>query len=221
MDWEAIAKQLQHHPPQPIGQGHASAVLALVAGERMIFEVRAASLHRQPGEICLPGGKIEPGETPTQAALRETREELGIPMEAIEVVGPLGALFHSDQRVVYATLAHCAPDVLQQVCPSPAEVAEVFSVPLDWFRANPPAYYQYQQVFTALEDLPPQMARWLASYPTLRQGRYWSYEGKLIWGLTARVIALVLEATKCPEAVSLGLREESAGPGTSQKEECP
>lgn len=198
MDWAHIAARLQTHPPQPAGQGQTSAVLALVAGDRLILEVRAAQLHSQPGEICLPGGRVESEETPLQAALRETREELGIPQAAIEPVGTLGVLLHSDRRVVYALLAHCEPALLDALSPSPAEVGEVFAVPLAWFRTHPPQPYQYRQIFADLEGLPPQMAGWLASYPTLRRGTYWSYEGKLIWGLTARIIHLVLEATAPP-----------------------
>ncbi|NEU34154.1 CoA pyrophosphatase, partial [bacterium LRH843] len=43
----------------------------------VLFEVRAHHLRRQPGEICFPGGKIEPNDsTPQDAAVRETTEEL-------------------------------------------------------------------------------------------------------------------------------------------------
>lgn len=195
MDWNAIAQQLQTRPPHPMGQGRSSAVLALISGDRLILEVRSQALRHQPGEICLPGGRMEEGESPTQAALRETREELGIDPQAIHTVGPLGVLLHADRRAVFPILAHCAPSVLDTLRPNPAEVGEVFTVPLDWFRANPPQRYQYQQVYTGLEQVPPQMARWLSSYPTQRKGLYWDYEGKLIWGLTARTIAQVLEVT--------------------------
>lgn len=195
MDWNAIAQRLQTRPPFPLGQGQSSAVLALIAGDRLILEVRSQALRHQPGEICLPGGRMEPGESPMHAALRETREELGIDPQGIQMVGSLAVLLHADRRAVFPVLAHCAPSVLESLQPNPAEVEEVFTIPLDWFRANPPQHYQYQQVYTGLEQVPPQMARWLSGYPTLRQGQYWDYEGKLIWGLTARTIAQVLEVT--------------------------
>lgn len=198
MDWNRVTQTLNTRPPRPIGQGHPSAVLALLAGDRLVLEVRSKSLRHQPGEICLPGGGLEQDETPVQCALRETREELGIPEEALQVAGPLDFHLHSNGRVVYPVLARCDEAVLGRLRPNPAEVEEVFSVPLAWFRQNPPIPYQYRQENTGLEALPPQMADWLSHYPTLRRGGYWAYEGKLIWGLTARVVAQVVQLeTEC------------------------
>lgn len=193
MDWNRVTQTLNTRPPRPIGQGRPSAVLALLAGDRLVLEVRSESLRHQPGEICLPGGGLEQDETPVQCALRETREELGIPEKVLQVAGPLDFHLHSSGRVVYPVLARCDEAVLGRLRPNPAEVAEVFSAPLAWFRQNPPIPYQYRQENTGLEALPPQMADWLSHYPTLRRGGYWAYEGKLIWGLTARVVAQVVQ----------------------------
>lgn len=54
----------------------------------VVFEVRAGSLKTQPGEICFPGGAVERGETPKQAAVRETMEELLINRCQIRVIAP-------------------------------------------------------------------------------------------------------------------------------------
>lgn len=197
-DWGAVARQLREQPLRPVGLGQSSAVLALVAGDRLLFEVRAPHLRRQPGEICLPGGRMEPGETPETAALRETREELGLEGIPLSPLGPLGILLLSDQRLVYPILAHCPPLDPARLQVNAQEVAQVFAVPLDWFCTHPPRPYQYEQQVTGLEQLPPQMAQWLTGYPTRRRGVYWDYEGHLIWGLTARVIPLVLEALGLP-----------------------
>ena len=62
--------------PGLLGRKHACAVLCPFVeteeGLRLLFEVRAPSLRRQGGEVCFPGGRMEPGETPEQCALRET-----------------------------------------------------------------------------------------------------------------------------------------------------
>ena len=59
----------------------AAALLLLYPGEHGIslpLTLRASGLRRHPGQISLPGGATDPGETLAQAALREAREEIGI-----------------------------------------------------------------------------------------------------------------------------------------------
>ena len=55
----------------------------------VLYEVRSAKLKTQPGEVCFPGGRIEQGETPGEAAIREACEELCITRDQIEIVGAL------------------------------------------------------------------------------------------------------------------------------------
>ena len=102
----------------------------------LLYEVRAGSLDRQPGEVCFPGGRMEPGEDPAACALRETWEELGIPPGRVEVVAQLDFLTHQGGFAMYPVLGVVDPSV--PVVPGPAEVAEAFYVPVDWLRANFP-----------------------------------------------------------------------------------
>ena len=55
----------------------------------ILFEVRAKTLSRQPGEVCVPGGSVEDGEDFVTAAVRETMEELMISREQVEVIAPM------------------------------------------------------------------------------------------------------------------------------------
>ena len=59
-------------------------------GIDVLFEVRALTLKHQPGEVCLPGGMLEPGESAWEAALRETCEELLVEPAQVEYLGDLG-----------------------------------------------------------------------------------------------------------------------------------
>ena len=73
-------------------RGEFSVLVPLVEGDEglsLLYEVRAKTMHSQPGEICFPGGRAEGDETPEECALRETWEELGIPRTAVEVVAEL------------------------------------------------------------------------------------------------------------------------------------
>ena len=72
---------------------------------------RPAALLHHGGQISLPGGAIDPGESPADAALRELREELGVDGQ-IELLGQLADcyVFASDFRVTpWLAVAHFAP----------------------------------------------------------------------------------------------------------------
>jgi 8-oxo-dGTP pyrophosphatase MutT (NUDIX family) len=58
----------------------------------IVLTVRASTLGRHSGQVSLPGGVIEPGETFAQAALREAREEVALPADGVRVMGALTPL---------------------------------------------------------------------------------------------------------------------------------
>ncbi|MGN0064308.1 MAG: NUDIX hydrolase [Nocardioides sp.] len=61
-------------------------------GELLLTE-RAHHMRSHPGQVSFPGGGIDPGETPEQAALREAYEEIGLDPEAVDVFGELPQLW--------------------------------------------------------------------------------------------------------------------------------
>ena len=61
-------------------------------GELLLTE-RAHHMRSHPGQVSFPGGTIDPGETPREAALRETLEETGVDPAGVEVFGELPELW--------------------------------------------------------------------------------------------------------------------------------
>ena len=58
----------------------------------IILTVRADTLGRHGGQVSLPGGVVDPGETFEQAALREAHEEVALPLDGVQVLGALTPL---------------------------------------------------------------------------------------------------------------------------------
>ena len=120
-------------------------------GYHVLYEVRAAKLNTQPGEICFPGGRIEPGEDPEESAVREVMEELLIDRDQIEIVAELGRNAGPGGVSLYSFLG-----VLHDYegTWSRAEVDYVFTLPLDWILQNDPVIYRIELVRNIPEDFP-------------------------------------------------------------------
>ncbi len=160
-------------------------------GVSLLYEVRAKQMRRQPGEVCFPGGRMEPGETPVETALRETWEELGVPRERISVLGPLDFIAHRANFVMYPVLARLDPVEEGKFTLNPAEVDTVFPVPLSWLEEHPPVNYRARLIPEMPEEFPYETVG--VSRPYRRQPGwedipvYPPWEGHCIWGLTARI----------------------------------
>lgn len=174
-------------------RGEFSVLVPLVEGDEglsLLYEVRAKTMHSQPGEICFPGGRAEGNETPEECALRETWEELSIPPQAIQILGQLDFIAHRAGFLMHAVAAKVDRAAAEHMRPSPAEVAETFLVPLDFFLKNPPLDLSYDLVPNPGDDFPYEQAGIPRDY-AWRLGRetvpVYRWRDRVIWGLTGRI----------------------------------
>jgi 8-oxo-dGTP pyrophosphatase MutT (NUDIX family) len=95
----------------------------------IILTVRADAL-RHGGQVSLPGGVVDPGETFEQAALREAHEEVALPLGGVRV---LGALTPLDIPVSGFRLHPIVAVQLSrpQLTPSDGEVARILEISVD------------------------------------------------------------------------------------------
>ncbi|MGY1727233.1 NUDIX hydrolase [Geodermatophilus sp. SYSU D01062] len=89
---------------------------------------RAAGLRAHAGQWALPGGRLDPGETPVQAALRELEEEVGLVRGEDDVVGLLDD-YVTRSGYVMTPVVVWAGDA-GELRPAEAEVAAAYQVPL-------------------------------------------------------------------------------------------
>lgn len=158
----------------------------------LVYEVRAADMKTQPGEICFPGGKIEPGESIKNAALREMHEELGIQPSKIQVIGQGDYLRNHANITIYTYLGVMDIDDYNKRVLNPYEVAETFLLPLSWLRENKPLVYMTDVSPKVDENFPYDRLGVSSDYPW-RKGRYtiplYEYPDggviRPIWGMTA------------------------------------
>ena len=162
-------------PPDKNGRARQASVLVLLfpaeAGLSFVLLRRAYNPHDvHSGQISLPGGAREDGETPVQTALRETREELGI-TETVEVLGTLGALYvpPSDFEV-QPVVGHVPAHPLWR--PNPNEVREVLECPVQWL----------------LDDMHKASGELLVHGHTVHTPWY-DVRGYRVWGATAIILS--------------------------------
>jgi 8-oxo-dGTP pyrophosphatase MutT (NUDIX family) len=99
----------------------------------VLLTQRSAHLKDHAGQISFPGGKIEQGETPAAAALREAQEEIGLDPRRVEPLGYLDLYMTTFGFRIVPTIARVTPPVALTL--NPAEVDDAFEVPLAFLMA--------------------------------------------------------------------------------------
>ena len=167
-------------------------------GYDVLFEVRSSKIAEQPGDICFPGGAMESGEGKEEAAVRETCEELRVRSEQLDPVGEADVL--REGNVVLRPFAAILSDYGGSF--SMEEVAEVFRVPLSFFLETEPDTYTFPMTYELPENFPFERivgGRKYAWRQSLHEALFYEYEGRTIWGFTARVIRAFAVMLSRPE----------------------
>nr|WP_238178592.1 CoA pyrophosphatase [Methylobacterium dankookense] len=144
-------------------------VVARAEGLRLVLTQRAAHLRDHSGQIALPGGKIDPAETPREAAFREAHEEIGLDPDSVRALGYLDPYLSATGFLVSPVIG--LVDSAAGFRPNPEEVAEIFEVPLPFLMDR--ARYQ------------------LRSREWQGRTRYFyalPFGERMIWGVTAGIL---------------------------------
>ena len=175
--------QMAPRPRTPLDPSATPDALRQAAALLLVYEqegqwhipltVRGSALRQHTGQVSLPGGRIDPGETPEQAALREAYEEVGLMPDAVDVLGiltplPIAVSGHLLHPVV-GFASHRPQFVIAE-----HEVARLLEVPLS--------------------QLQPELVRWerrMRSHPPLESMDvpFFQVDDAQVWGATAMVLA--------------------------------
>jgi 8-oxo-dGTP pyrophosphatase MutT (NUDIX family) len=150
----------------------------------VVFTERRADLRRHAGEISFPGGRRDAGDPDLPGtALRECHEEIGLPPDAVELVGALQPTpTFVTNYAIYPFVGLIEPGFAW--VPQEREVAQVLELPLEAVRAG------YGRRRLVRRGLPFRTDTYLCP-PTRSAGC--ETGGHLIWGATARIVADLLE----------------------------
>ncbi|MFN4061784.1 MAG: NUDIX hydrolase [Paracoccus hibiscisoli] len=137
---------------------------------RLVLTKRASGLRHHPGQIALPGGKVDPGDTDaTAAALREAREEVGLNPAQVRVLGTLPP--HRTVTGFSVTPVLALIDGPFAPTPEAGEVEEAFTLP--FAHVADPARYRVER------------RRWRGGWRSYHAAPFGPY---YLWGATARIL---------------------------------
>ena len=166
----------QFAPPE--APPRRSAVLMLVtpgeSGHDIVLTERSGSLRSHAGQVSFPGGKLDPGETPVEAALRETWEEVGVDPERVEVVGSFPDLWLGPSSNAVTPVLGWWPEGGSLRVVDPGEVARVEQVPV--------------------AQLVDPANRFMVKGPSGYVGPGFEVAGLHVWGFTAQLLSVLLDA---------------------------
>jgi len=139
------------------GTRRAAVALAVItdnAGSRLLLTRRQPRMRAHAGQFALPGGSIDPGETPEMAAVRELEEEVGVVAGADAVLGLLDDYVTRSGYVITPVVVWIGRPSTP-VVPNAGEVAVVFEVTMGEVDVDP----LIQPVPGMPDDAPPYL-RW-------------------------------------------------------------
>lgn len=138
----------------------------------VVLTVRSSRLPSHAGQVSLPGGALEPGETLESAALREAQEEVGLDPGGVRVLGRLTPL-HIPVSGFMLNVVVAVTDHRPVLRPADSEVEQILEVPIGTLDLSRVRHKRDRRAREGIEvDIP-----------------YLDVHGTMLWGATAMVLS--------------------------------
>ena len=172
-------------PPFVAATKDAAVLLPLFLGPandlRVLLTRRSGRMNSHSGEVAFPGGRLDPGERPVEAALREAEEEVSLPRTAVRILGslePLTTVVSSSRITPFVGVIDEMASLRDRLQPSAREVDRIFDVSLEEL-IHPDCYRE------EIWDFPD------GTFPVW----FFEVEDDTIWGATGRMLRRLLDLT--------------------------
>ncbi len=142
----------------------------------VVLTRRSSRLRSHTHQVSFPGGRLDRGEDPLAAALREAEEEVGMDPSGVEVIGQLARLRTALNPAPITPFVAALPG-RPELRPNPAEVERAYTVPLIEL-TGPDVYRQEMWAFPDGVDRPME---------------FFELIGDTVWGATARMLTDLLD----------------------------
>ena len=165
-------------PNEPVELTPAAVLVGLIEreyGYSVLLTRRADTLRRHTGQIALPGGRCDPGETIWQTALREAHEEVGLAPDYVSLAGLSSPYRTGTGFLVTPVVGFIQPGF--SLAANPAEVADIFETPFG-FLMDPANHEQHERQGPSGET---------------RRFYAMTHEDRFIWGATAGMLRALYE----------------------------
>jgi len=163
----------------------------------ILFEVRSKNLKTQPSEISFPGGKIEVNESPLDAVIRETCEEIGTTKENIDIISPLDLLITPGNMIIHPFVGYL--NNYDNLNINKDEVDHIFLVPIPYLLEYNPSLYNNEVKIIPNDDFPYDIIPSKNNYKFATSNYrvlFYEYKDYVIWGITAKILENFLEFLK-------------------------
>lgn len=218
MNKQSYASFIENLPCEPGFMGNDPLIhygvlvpFVLINNEFHILFQRRADGIRQGGEIGFPGGRVDSKKDKgsRDAVIRETVEELGLAASCILIDGQMDTFVPGFTSLIHVYIGRLEISSLDELAINHEEVAEVFTIPVSFFKSSNPELIPLRMIISPhhddgegkskMESLLVEMGvaeRYSREWEYSSVIRVWRYEKRIIWGLTADILFRLMHYIK-------------------------